>query len=278
MAQSSVAFKIEEQTPPHPSSGWVFPLRQVDQDSIRDAMIGFCFEAGPFAHRLQYMVELSACLSGRESELGGKAATVSETLLGFQSPAELERFSVKLSKRMTPGDDGVSVLSQMAQMRLSQPEWGVGEDFSTLWTGSVVARLGSTWTLLRDPQTAWRSLVSQVDALDAVIPGRMDRFSTQFCANYWSRCFWRSGEMTLAHTQRLLALVGLVRMTIACDPQVRAARGEGRVALTEAFESAARRNTWMTIRAFEQHPAFEAVLASLDPLSGLKETRSLCQI
>ena len=278
MAQSSVALKIDHQTPVHRSTGWVFPLRQVDQDAIRDAMIGFCYEAAPFAHRLQYMVELSACLSGRESELGEKAPTVSDTLVGFQSPTELERFSIEVSKRMTQGDDGVSVLAQMAQMRLSETEWGVGEDFDALWNASVVARLGSTWTLLKDPQTAWRSLASQVDALDAVIPGRMDQFSTQFCVNYWSRCFWRSGEMTLAHTQRLLALVGLVRMTIACDPQVRAARGEGRVALTQAFEAAARRNTWMTIRAFDQHPAFESVLASLDPVAGLQETRSLCQI
>jgi hypothetical protein len=278
MAQSNTALKQPQEATQSPFLGWVFPLRQVDQDAIRDAMVTFCFENTPLAHRLQCMVELSACLSGRESELGHPGSTVGQSLACFESESELKAFSLRLSKRMPQGGDGVGVLAQMVQMRLLQSEWGVGEDFRTLWSRSVVARLGSTRSILKDPQTAWRALCSQIAALNAVIPGRVDSFSAQFCANYWSRCFWRNGEMTLAHTQRLLALIGLVRMTIACDPDVRAVRGKGREALTEAFDAAARKNTWVALRAFDQHPAFEAVLDSVDPLAGLNETRALCQI
>lgn len=278
MAQSNTALKRPQEATQSPFLGWIFPLRQVDQDAIRDAMVRFCFEPVPLAHRLQYMVELSACLSGRESELGRAGSTVGESLACFESERELKAFSLRMSKKMAQGGDGVGVLAQMVQMRLSENAWGVGEDFGTLWSRSVVARLGSTGTLLKDPETAWRAFSSQVAALNAVIPGRMESFSAQFCANYWSRCFWRTGEMTLAHTQRLLALMGLVRMTIACDPDVRAARGKGRAALLQAFDAAARKNTWVTLRAFDQHPAFEAVLDSVDPVSGLGETRALCQI
>ena len=179
---------------------------------------------------------------------------------------------------MNQGGEGVAVLAQMAAMRLSETEWGVGEDFKSLWESGPVDRLGSAEAIMEDPETAWRALRSQIEALDAVIPDRMDQFCSQFVANYWTRCFWRSGQMTLEHTQRLLALIGLVRMTIACDPEVREARGQGRKALATAFDKAARRNAWLSIRAFEQHPAFEAVLESLDPVAGLVETRSLCEI
>jgi hypothetical protein len=278
MAQSNTALKQVQDTAVSPFLGWVFPLRQVDQDAIREAMVGFCFEKAPLSHRLQYMVALSACLSGRESDLGSQGATVAKTLACFETPVALQQFSLRLSKEMAQGGEGVSVLAQMVQMRLLESDWGVGEDFEALWSRSVVARLGSSASIMKDPLSAWRAVKSQTEALHAVIPGRMETFSAQFCANYWSQCFWRPGEMTLTHTQRLLALLGLVRMTIACDPQVRALRGQGREALTEAFDAAARKNTWVTLRAFDQHSAFESVLASLDPVSDLGETRALCQI
>jgi hypothetical protein len=278
MAQSSTVLKTEVQSPIRKSGGWVFPLRQADQDAIREAMVGFCHDQAPLAHRLRVMVELAACLSGRDAALGFSAATVEETLICFENAWDLDRFSVVLSKQMTQGGAGLAVLAQMAEMRLLEAEWGVGADFKALWNAGPADRLGDADAMLEDPDTAWRALQSQIEALDAVIPGRMGQFSAQFVANYWTRCFWRSGEMTLEHCQRMLALIGIIRMTIACEPQVREARGQGRKALSDAFDNAARRNTWISIRAFEQHPTFEAVLKSLDPVSGLVETRSLCHI
>ena len=278
MAQSSTVLKNEVQSPIRKGRGWIFPLRQADQDAIRDAMVNFAVSEAPFSHRLRLMVEVSACLSGRKAELGQSASSVEETLSVFEDTEALQRFSVDLSKQMTQGGEGVAVLAQMAKMRLSETEWGVGADFKALWDAGPVARLGNEDVMLEDPETAWRALRSQIEALDAVIPGRMDQFCSQFVANYWSRCFWRSGQMTLEHPQRLLPLMGFVRMTIACDPEVREARGQGRQALSTAFDKAARRNAWLSIRAFEQHPAFEAVLESLDPVAELVETRSLCEI
>ena len=279
MAQTSTAHKKEFFQESLPARGWVFPLRLADQDTIRDSMVMFSQVDLPLAHRCRLMVEYAACLSGVNSEFGRAFDSVQEISEWFTNEKEHRRYSVLLAKRMTQGGDGVSVIAQLVQMRLAdEPEWGVGEDFQETWLEGPARRLGSCEAQLEDPDTAWRKYRAHVEALDAVIPGRMDRFSTQFAVNYWSRCYWRSGENLLDHVQRLLVLLGTVRMGIATAPTVREARSSGREGLEKAFDTAARRVTWSTIRALEQHPSFETIVESMDPIGGLVETRSLCQI
>lgn len=279
MTQSAVALKFETSRDyPTIKERWVFPLRLVDQDAIRDAMVSFCTVDSPLSFKLQLMVELSACLSRCPAEFGVVSENVGETIASLQDEAAQKRFGVVVSKQMRQGGEGLAVIAQMAKMRTGDSSFGVGEDFAALWTTGPEARLGSSESVLRDPDTAWRALTAQLQALDAVIPGRMSRFSSQFAANYWTRCFWRSGETLLTHTQRMLAILALIRTSIACDPTVRTARSEGRARLQETFDTVARRVTWVTIRAFEQHEALEAIVESIDPVDSLVETRSLCQI
>ncbi len=276
---TSTAQKIDFSEAAADFSGSVFPLRLADQNTIRSTMVMLAQSDLPLAHRLRLMVEFAACLSGTASEFGVPSLEVTDAVTDFQKEGLREQFSVRLSKEMRQGGDGVSVLAQLVQMRLADdPRWGVDEDFRKAWLRGPAQRLGSCEEQLRDPESAWRKFRAHAEALDAVIPGRFERFSARFAENYWSRCRWQSGETLMTHTQRLLVLLAAVRFGVATDPEVVAARSEGREMLTARFDTAARRVTWATFRAFDQHPSFQIIVDSLDPVGGLTETRSLCQV
>ena len=279
MAQSSTALKRTALYDVSAPGGWVFPLRLADQDAIRGAMVSLSGLSIPLAHRLQLMVEVSAMLSECPSDFGEVSDSVQSSLMGAHSEEACKEFSVRLSKEMRQGGDGVSVVAQLVSFCLAQDsDWGVKKEFSRRWLEGPEARLGRTESIMSDPDSAWRKHVSHVEALNAVLPGRLDEFSARFASNYWTRCFWRAGENTLAHTQRLLILLGLVRLVIATDPGLYEARGSGRKVLGTLFDETARRVMWACIRAVESDPVVDALVDSLDPCADLNETRSLCQV
>jgi hypothetical protein len=259
--------------------GWIFPLRLADQDAIRGAMVSLSRLSVPLSHRMRLMVEISAMLSECPSDFGEVSDSVQSSLIAARSEEACKEFSVRLSKEMRQGGDGVSVIAQLVSFCLAKDsEWGVKKELARRWKQGPVARLGTTESIMSDPDSAWRKYVSHVDALNAVLPGRLDEFSAKFASNYWTRCFWRAGENTLDHTQRLLILLGLVRLVIATDPGLYEARGSGRKVLGALFDETARRVMWACIRAVESDPVLDALVDSLDPCADLNETRSLCQV
>ena len=257
----------------------VFPLRLSDQNCIRSTLVSLAAAPLPMAHRLRLMVEYAAAVSGLSSDFDHGGGGVSQVTDAFMSQEAQHRYSVELARRMEQGGDGVSVVAQLAQMRLSGEScWGVDAEFRDSWLRGPESRLGSCEEMLRDPESAWRKFCAHAEALDAVLPGQFERFSSTFAANFWSRCRWQSGETLMTHVQRMLLLLASIRMGIATDPGVLEGRSMGRAILKSRLDTASRKVMWSTIRAYEQHPSFTIVVDSLDPAGGLSETRGLCQL
>ena len=279
MAQASTATQPSCLNDADRADAKVFPLRLSDQSTIRSTLVALAQANLPIEHRLRLMVEYGASVSGLSSDFdhfGGDVSNFSQVFLAKEAQ---RRFSIALAKRMEQGGEGLSVVAQLAQMRISgEVHWGVDVEFRDSWERGPEERLGSCEQMLRDPESAWRKFRSHVEALDAVLPHHLERFSSTFAANYWSRCRWQSGETLMVHVQRMLVLLASIRLGVATDPDVFAGRAMGRDTAKSRFDTACRRVMWSTLRAYDQHPSFTFVVDSMDPAGGLSETRGLCQI
>ena len=167
MAQSSTAVMRTALVDASGPRGWIFPLRLADQDAIRGAMVSLSRLSVPLSHRMRLMVEISAMLSECPSDFG-EAQKRTVVLIAVQ--AKDAGISVRLSKEMRQGGDGVSVIAQLVSFCLAKDsEWGVKKELARRWKQGPVARLGTTEAIMADPDSAWRKYASHVEAIHAVL-------------------------------------------------------------------------------------------------------------
>ena len=166
MVQASTATQPSYSNESESPNSKVFPLRLSEQGIIRSTLVELAQAQLPIEHRLRLTVEYAAAVSGLSSEFEHSGGDVGEYSRDFLGEEAQRRFSVTLAKRMEPGGDGLSVVAQLAQMRIAgEAHWGVDVEFRDCWGRGPEERLGSCEQVLRDPESAWRKFRAHISSI-----------------------------------------------------------------------------------------------------------------